>query len=68
MTDNNDYQIFLVFAPIFSSLKLDSNKKATTRISIRVSPETIKPFDNNLESTLPILADVKASLNLTTLC
>ena len=64
---NGGYQNFLVFVPMLSSLILDSNKKSTTWIPIGVSLEKVKPFDNNLEPTMSILANGKASLNLTTL-
>ena len=35
-TGNNGYQNFIVFAPIFSSLILDSNKKVTNWISTSI--------------------------------
>ena len=47
-TVNDGYQNFLVFAPMLSSLILDSNKKGTNWISNRVSSEKIKLFDTIL--------------------
>ena len=54
---DNGYQMFLVFATIFSSLILGSNKKLTNWISTAVSLEKIKPYDTNLESIMPNLAN-----------
>ena len=51
-TDIDDHQNFLVFAPMLSSLILDSNKNVTYRISTGISSEKIKPFDINLERTI----------------
>ena len=60
-TGKDGYQNFLVFAPMLSSLILDSNKKVTNWISTGN-----KPFDTNLEPTISNLANGKVSLNLTT--
>ena len=51
-TDFDDHQNFLVFAPMLSSLILDSNKNVTYRIPTGISSEKIKPFDTNLERTI----------------
>ena len=56
-TSSDDYQIFLVFAPMLSSLILDSNRKVTNRISTRISSEKIKPFYTGLEPTMSNLAN-----------
>ena len=63
-TGNNGYQNFLVFAPIFSSLILDSNKKVTNWISTRILSEKIKPFYTNLELTMCNLANGKVILKI----
>ena len=55
-TGDHDYQIFLVFASMLSSLTLDSNKKNTDWISTWISPKNIKSFDANLELTMSYLA------------
>ena len=62
VTGNDSYQNFLVFAPILSSLILDSNKKATNCILTELSSERIKPFDTNLEPTMSNLADDRLKL------
>ena len=62
VTGNDSYQNFLVFAPILSSLILDSNKKATNWILTETSSEKIKPFDTNLEPTMSNLADDRLKL------
>ena len=49
---NDSYQNVLVFAPMLSSLILDSNKKVITWISARISFENIKAFGTNLEPTM----------------
>ena len=54
-TGNNGYQIFLVFAPILSSLILNYNKKVTNWTSNVVWSEKILPFDPNLE---PIISNL----------
>ena len=59
---NAGYQNFLVFAPMLSSLILDSNKKVTDWISTGISSEIIKPFDINLEPTMSNLANGKVIL------
>ena len=51
-TSNDSYQDFLVFAPMLSSLILDSNKKVTNWILTRISSEKIKPLDTNHEPTM----------------
>ena len=61
-TGNNGYQSSLVFALIFCSLVLDSNKKVTNWISTGVSSEKVKPFVTNLELTLSNLANGKVIL------
>ena len=55
-TGNDDYQNFLVFAPVLSSIILDSNKKFTNWILIRISSEKNEPFDINLKATMSNLA------------
>ena len=54
---DDDYQLFLVFAPTVSSLTLENNKKVTNWISTGISPEKIKPFDTNIEPTMSNLAN-----------
>ena len=61
-TGNNCYQNFLVFAPMLSSLILDSNKKVTNWISTGISSEKIKPFDTNLEPAMSNLANGRVIL------
>ena len=61
-TGNDGYQYFLVSMPMFSSIILDSNKKFTNWKSTGISPEKIKPFDTNLEPTMPNLANARVSL------
>ena len=61
-TNNDGYQNFIVFAPIVSSLILDSNKKVTNWILTGASSEKIKPFDTNLEPTMSSLANGKIIL------
>ena len=61
-TSNDGYQNFLVFAPMLSSLVLDSNINITNWISTGISSEKIKPFDTNFELTMSNLA--KDRLNL----
>ena len=45
---DDGYQNFLVFAPMLSSVILDSNRKVTDWISTGISSEKIKPFDTDL--------------------
>ena len=61
-TGNDGYQNFLSFAPMLSSLVSDSNKKVTNSVSIRISPEKIKPIEGNLEPTIPNLANARIKL------
>ena len=49
---NDGYQNFLVFAPMLSSLILDSNEKVTNCILTETSSEKIKPFYTGLEPTM----------------
>ena len=46
-TANDDYQNFLVFAPLLISLMLADNKKVTNWVSIGISSEKNKPFNTN---------------------
>ena len=62
VTGNEGYQNFLVFAPMLSSLILDSNAKVTDWISLGISSEKIKPFDTGLEPTMSSLANGRANL------
>ena len=55
-------KLFLVFAPILSSLTLDSKRKATNWISIGILSNKIKPFDSGLERTMSNLANVRVNL------
>ena len=61
-TGNDGYQNFLVFAPMLSSLVLDSNKKVPNWILTGISSEKIKPFDTNLEPTMSNLANGRVNL------
>ena len=60
-TDDNGYQNFLIFAPMLSSLILDSNRKVTNWISTGISSEKIKPFDTVLEPKMCDLANGRAN-------
>ena len=66
-TGDDGYQNFLVFAPLLSSLILDSNKNVTNWISTGISYEKVKLFDTDLEPTMSNLANGRVNLNLTTL-
>ena len=48
-TGNDGYQNFLVFAPILSSLILDSKRIVTNWIQTKISFGKMKPFDTNFE-------------------
>ena len=61
-TGNDDYQNFLVFAPMLSYLVLDSNTKVPDWISTGISSEKIKPFDTGLEPTMSNLANGRVNL------
>ena len=61
-TSNDDYQNFLAFATMLSSLILDSNRKVTDWILTGISSEKIKPFDNGLEPTMSNLANGRVNL------
>ena len=54
--------IIVIFAPMLTSLILDSDKKVTNWISIGISSDKIKLFDSNLEPTMSNLANGKISL------
>ena len=56
-------RIFLLLAPMISSLTLNSNEKVTNCISTGISPEKIKPFDTNLEQITSSLANGQVILN-----
>ena len=59
MTGDNGYQSFSVFAPIFSSVTLDNNKKLTSWISTGVSSGKFKPFNSKFELPCLILPTVE---------
>ena len=61
-TGNYGYQKFLLFAPMLSSLILDSNKKVTYWILAEISSIKIKPFDTNLEPSMSNLANGRVNL------
>ena len=61
-TGNYGYQKFLLFAPMLSSLILDSNKKVTYWISTEISSIKTKPFDTNLEPSMSNLANARVNL------
>ena len=61
-TGNDGHQKFLDFAPMLSSLILDTNKKVTNWILTGVSSKKSKPFDTNLEPTMPNLANSRVTL------
>ena len=65
--EKNDYQNFLNFAPVLSSIILESNKKVTNWILSRISSEKIGPFDTNLEPTMSNLANGRVNLKSTIL-
>ena len=50
------------FAPVFSSLISDSNKKVTNWILTRIQCEKIKPFDTNLQPTMSNLTNGRVTL------
>ena len=54
---DDGYRNFLVFARILSSLILDSHKKVTNCILTRILAEKSKPFDANLELSMPNLGN-----------
>ena len=56
------YQKFLVYAPILSSLILDSFKKVTNWTSTQILSEKFKPFDTNPESIMSNLANDRVTL------
>ena len=56
------FKLLLVFAPILSSLTLDSNRKATNWISTGILSNKIKPFDSGFERTMSNLANVRVNL------
>ena len=61
-TGDDGYQNFLVFAPLLSSLILDSNKNVTDWISTGIWSEKIKPIDIELELTMSNLANGRVYL------
>ena len=61
-TGNVGHKNFLVLPPTFSSLILDSNRKVTNWISIRISSEKIKFFDTSLQPTKSNLANGRVNL------
>ena len=61
-TGNDDYQNFIVFASILSSLTLDNKKNVTNCISTGISPEKIKPFDTNFEPSMSNFANGRVTL------
>ena len=61
-TGDDGCQNYLVFGPMLSSLILDSNKKFTNCVLIRISSEIIKLFDTNLEPTINNLANGRVIL------
>ena len=61
-TGDDGYQNFLVFAPMFSSLILNSNKKITNWISTGISSEKTKAFNTDLEPTMSNLANGRVTL------
>ena len=52
----------LVFAPMLSSLILDSNKKGTYWTLTGISPEKKKSFDTNLKPIMSNLANGRVTL------
>ena len=61
-TGDNGYQYFLVFAPILSSLILDSNKNIFNWILTGISSKKIKASDCNIEQTMSNLANGRVIL------
>ena len=55
------------FAPMLSSLILDSNKKVTNWILTRISSKKIKPFDTNLELIMSNFANGRVTLKFNNL-
>ena len=60
--DGIGYQNFLIFAPMLSSIILDSRKKVTNWISTGISSGKIKPFDTNLELKMSNLTNGRVIL------
>ena len=48
-TEEDSYQNFIVFVPVFSFLILDSNRKVTDWMSTGILLEKIRKFDTGLE-------------------
>ena len=63
-TGDDVYQNFLVFSPMFNSLKLDNNKKVNNWISTGLLHEKIKTFDTNLEQNLSNLVNSRVTLKI----
>ena len=61
ITGDDGYQNFSVLAPIRNSLTFDSNKEVIYWISTGILSENIKPFDSNLEPTIPVLSQKSSS-------
>ena len=59
---HNGYHNFLVFASMFSSLILDSNKKVTNWKSPGKSSEKNKPFGDKFEPTMSNLTNGRVIL------
>ena len=56
-TGDDGYQNFSGFAPLLSSLILDSNKRFTNWISAGISSKKTKAFDTYLEPSMSNLAN-----------
>ena len=61
-TADDGQQNFLPFAPILSSLIVDSNRKVTDWILTGISSEKVKSFDTGIEPTMSNLANGRVDL------
>ena len=61
-TGNDDYQNFLVLAPMLSALTVGDNKKVIKWISTGISFKKIKLFDTNLKPTTSNIANGRVIL------
>ena len=56
-TTGNDGYLFLFFASMLNLVTLGNDENVTNWISTSISSEKIKPFDTNLELTMPNLSN-----------
>ena len=56
-TTDNDGYLFLFFASMLNLVTLGNDENVTNWISTSLSSEKLKPFDTNLEPTMPNLSN-----------